>query len=98
MALLDAGPRSASARVACDCSLIPITEDQIQHRITQLDPILRMCLGVVLARYRDMLRPAEQCRPRAATCRAPDRLDEDAAEMTDRAAQRPGCRRRSGSS
>ncbi|KQT18880.1 cyclic nucleotide-binding protein [Methylobacterium sp. Leaf399] len=55
MALLDAGPRSASARVARDCSLIPVTDDQIQHRIAQLDPILRMCLGVVMARYRDML-------------------------------------------
>ncbi|WP_375408675.1 EAL domain-containing protein [uncultured Methylobacterium sp.] len=88
MALLDAGPRSASARVACDCSLIPITEDQIQHRITQLDPILRMCLGVVLARYRDMLPLLNN----AGLVRGPalpsrNRLDEDAAEMTDREAQ-----------
>lgn len=55
MALLDAGLRSASARVVADCSLIPITEDQIQHRLTQLDPIMRMCLSAVLERYRDMV-------------------------------------------
>ncbi|GJD95602.1 EAL domain-containing protein [Methylobacterium iners] len=55
MALLDAGPRSASARAASDCSLIPITEDQIRYRTSQLDPILRMFLGVVLARYRDLM-------------------------------------------
>lgn len=55
MALLDAGPRSASARVTSTCSLVLVTEDQIHGRITQLDPILRMCLSVVLARYRDLL-------------------------------------------
>ena len=93
MALLDAGPRSASARVASDCSLIPITEDQIQHRITQLDPILRMCLGVVLARYRDMLPLLSNAglatafaSPRPATPN-PKRPGEDAAETMDREAQ-----------
>ncbi|HEX8417573.1 MAG TPA: EAL domain-containing protein [Methylobacterium sp.] len=67
MALLDSGPRSASARVTAACSLILITEDQIRHRTRQLDPILNMFLGVVLARYRDLLPLVNQAAPHQAS-------------------------------
>ncbi|MGD0723476.1 MAG: EAL domain-containing protein [Roseiarcus sp.] len=53
MAILDSLPRSASARAAADCQLVLITADQIAHRIARTDPILRMCLGVVIAKYRE---------------------------------------------
>jgi EAL domain-containing protein (putative c-di-GMP-specific phosphodiesterase class I) len=55
MAIIDNRLRSASARVASDCELAPITAEQIAHRMAQTDPILRMCLGVVIARYREMV-------------------------------------------
>jgi EAL domain-containing protein (putative c-di-GMP-specific phosphodiesterase class I) len=53
MAIIDQRPRSASARVIEDCELSMITEEQVSHRIANTDPILRMCLGVVIERYRE---------------------------------------------
>jgi EAL domain-containing protein (putative c-di-GMP-specific phosphodiesterase class I) len=55
MAIIDNRPRSASARVVEDCELLVVTAEQIAHRIAETDPILRMCLGVVIARYRETL-------------------------------------------
>jgi diguanylate cyclase len=55
MAIIDSHPRSASARIVADCELVLITADQIGHRLAETDPILRMCLGVVIARYREMV-------------------------------------------
>ena len=60
MALLDAGPRSASARAIEDCILVPVSEEQIRHRLHNADPILRLCFGVIMACSRDavaLLRP-----------------------------------------
>ncbi|MDR7035283.1 MULTISPECIES: EAL domain-containing protein [Methylobacterium] len=53
MAILDSDPRSASARALEDCLLVPVSEAQIRHRLSETDPILRLCLGVVMARYRE---------------------------------------------
>ena len=55
MALLDSRPRSASARAVEPCVLAVITADQIERRLQQVDPILRMCLEVVIARFREMI-------------------------------------------
>ena len=55
IAILDSRPRSASARVVEDCELVVIAADQMAHRMADADPILRMCLGVVIARYREMV-------------------------------------------
>jgi len=55
MAIIDNRPRSASVRVVEDCELLVVTADQIAHRIAETDPILRMCLGVVIERYRETL-------------------------------------------
>jgi diguanylate cyclase len=60
MAIIDSRPRSASARVVEDSDLIVITAEQIAHRIAQTDPILRMCLGVVIARYRETVAMIDQ--------------------------------------
>ena len=56
MALLDRGPRSASARVATPIDVIAISLRQLEQRIADTDPILRMCLGVVIERYRETLK------------------------------------------
>ena len=53
MAILDSDPRSASARALDDCELVPVSEAQIRHRLSETDPILRLCLTVVMARYRE---------------------------------------------
>ena len=53
MAILDKRPRSASVRALEDSALVAITEQQLAHRIAETDPILCMCLGVVLDRYRE---------------------------------------------
>jgi diguanylate cyclase len=60
MAIIDNRPRSASARAVADCDLVIITAEQIAHRITQTDPILRMCLGVVIAKYRETVAMIDQ--------------------------------------
>ena len=55
MALIDGGSRSASARVTRDAEVIAISARQLTQRLDNLDPILRMCLGVVIERYRETL-------------------------------------------
>jgi EAL domain-containing protein (putative c-di-GMP-specific phosphodiesterase class I) len=55
MAILDSRSRSASARAVVDCELVIVTANQIKHRIAETDPVLRMFLGVVIARYREMV-------------------------------------------
>ncbi|HJS83998.1 MAG TPA: EAL domain-containing protein [Acetobacteraceae bacterium] len=55
MAIIDGRPRSASARAAQDCALVPITAEQLAQRSLAADPILRMCLGVVIERCRESL-------------------------------------------
>ena len=55
-AILDSGRRSATARAAEDCELVVVTGAQIDHRLKQTDPILRMCIEVVIARCREMIR------------------------------------------
>ena len=55
MALLDSGPRSASARVVRSADLVGISRRQLEQRIEEIDPILRMCLSVVISRYRETL-------------------------------------------
>ncbi len=52
MALLDGGIRSACVRATETSTLIIITRDQLSRRLAETDPILRMCLSVVLDRYR----------------------------------------------
>ncbi len=60
MAILDKRPRSASVRALEDSALVIVTEQQIAHRIAETDPILRMCLGVVIERYRETVAMLER--------------------------------------
>ncbi len=55
MAIIDDQPRSAGARAVTDCTLLMITRDQLNQRIERTDPILRMCIQVVLRHLRDTL-------------------------------------------
>ncbi len=65
MAIIDSLPRSASARITADCELVIVTAEQIAHRVARTDPILRMCLGMVIAKYRETVAMIDQAdRPR----------------------------------
>jgi EAL domain-containing protein (putative c-di-GMP-specific phosphodiesterase class I) len=56
MAIIDDHPRSATVTALERCELIMVTREQIRNRINQTDPILRMCLSVVLERFRATLK------------------------------------------
>lgn len=52
MAIIDNQPRSATVSASEDCELLMITREQLNRRIEDCDPILRVCLNVVLERFR----------------------------------------------
>ncbi|MEL6961879.1 MAG: EAL domain-containing protein [Pseudomonadota bacterium] len=55
MAIIDDQPRSATVTAVRPCQLLMITREQLSHRIEQTDPVLRMCLRVILQRFRSTL-------------------------------------------
>ena len=55
IAILDDRARSASARVTENSELAVIGADQLAHRVSNADPVVRMCLSVVINRYREMI-------------------------------------------
>lgn len=55
MAILDALPRSAGVRAEEDCVLVPVGAAQIRQRLAGADPILRLCLEGLIARFRETL-------------------------------------------
>ncbi|MCJ2123146.1 EAL domain-containing protein [Methylobacterium sp. J-077] len=72
MAILDGGKRSATVRALADSVLIVITREQLARRISGTDPILRMCLSVVLERYRATVARLEGASGRSACPPPPD--------------------------
>ena len=52
MAIIDDKPRSATVTAITECTLVAITREQLTRRLENADPILRMCLGVILDRFR----------------------------------------------
>jgi EAL domain-containing protein (putative c-di-GMP-specific phosphodiesterase class I) len=52
MAIIDDKPRSATVIAISDCTLVAITREQLTRRLENSDPILRMCLSVILDRFR----------------------------------------------
>ena len=55
MAIIDDKPRTASVSALEDCELLVITREQLNRRIAAGDPILRLCLNIVLDRFRDAM-------------------------------------------
>lgn len=56
MAIVDDKPRSATVTAVEDCELLVLSKAQLQQRIDNLDPVLKMVLGVILDRFRESLR------------------------------------------
>jgi EAL domain-containing protein (putative c-di-GMP-specific phosphodiesterase class I) len=63
MAIIDAAPRSASARTLTDCALVQVSAEQFSERLKHADPVLRMCLNVILDRHRGMIRRLREQEP-----------------------------------
>ena len=55
MAVIDDAPRTATARAATDCVLLPVARDQLNERIENADPVVRALLRGQLQRYRSAL-------------------------------------------
>ncbi len=56
MALLDGAPRAATATALDDTLVTVITLEQIQERMNNADPVLRLMMGMLLDRLRGILR------------------------------------------
>ena len=52
MAMIDGQHRSGTATAQSRCVLLTITRDQLSRRMAQSDPVLRMCLSVLVQRLR----------------------------------------------
>ena len=52
IAIIDSMPRSATAIAVQPTSLIVITREQLMRRIEETDPVARLCLKLVLERFR----------------------------------------------
>jgi EAL domain-containing protein (putative c-di-GMP-specific phosphodiesterase class I) len=55
MAVIDAAPRTATARALTDCVLTPIDRNQFAERLAAADPVVRALLMSQLTRYRSAL-------------------------------------------
>jgi EAL domain-containing protein (putative c-di-GMP-specific phosphodiesterase class I) len=55
MAVIDDKPRSATVQAVERCDLLMVTREQLTNRIEETDPVLRMCLTVILERFRATL-------------------------------------------
>lgn len=52
MAIFDDGPRTASVTALKPSRLIVVTRELFKNRMKQLDPVLNMCMNVILERFR----------------------------------------------
>ncbi len=55
MAMVDDKPRTATIRALDDCSVIEISRDDFTRRVDSADPVIKMVMRVIMARYRDMI-------------------------------------------
>ncbi len=55
MAMIDDKPRTATIRAIEDCTVIEISRADFAHRVESADPIVKMVMRVIMARYRDMI-------------------------------------------
>ncbi len=55
MSLIDKAPRTASVTALEECELLEITAEDFERRLSGADPVLKMTIQVIMARYRDIL-------------------------------------------
>lgn len=59
MSLIDNAPRTATIIAVEKCKLLEISNKDFSRRLENADPVLRMCMQVILTRYRDTLTRAD---------------------------------------
>ncbi len=59
MAIIASANRSATAMALSDCTLQRIEAQQFTHRVETMDPVMRLVIEVLLARFRNMLNRVE---------------------------------------
>ncbi len=55
MALVDNKPRTATIKAIEDCKLLQISRSDFEERLDTTDPVVKMIMQVIMARYRDMI-------------------------------------------
>lgn len=60
MAVLDSSPRMASARTVSHCRLTLVSQEQMQERVEQADPVVRLLLLKIVQRSRDASKKMQQ--------------------------------------
>jgi EAL domain-containing protein (putative c-di-GMP-specific phosphodiesterase class I) len=55
MAIIDGRPRTATARALEPTRLFVVTDGQLRRRMDNTDPVVRVCLEIVLGRFRETL-------------------------------------------
>ena len=55
MGVIDDKPRMATVRAIESCEVMEISRDNFSHRIEAADPVLKMVIRVIMARYRDVI-------------------------------------------
>lgn len=81
MAILSDRPRSAGALAYSDCSLKRISRDQLNRRLEQADPIIKVCMSVLMGHLRKSLEQYSQDRQPE----EPQSLDEQLRQAADQA-------------
>ena len=81
MAIIDDKPRSATVTALEQCQLLLITREQLVRRVDDCDPILRMCLNVLLDRFRATMKRIQAIEgdlgvPQAGPQTGPDSADD----------------------
>lgn len=59
MSLIDNAPRTATIKAIEPCKMLQISSQDFSRRLDSADPVLRMCMQVILTRYRDTLTRAD---------------------------------------
>jgi len=65
MAMIDDKPRTATIRAIEDCHVMEITREEFSRRVDSADPILKMMMRVIMARYRDVISRSQFLPPAA---------------------------------
>lgn len=55
MAIVDQKPRTANVRATAPCTLLAITREDFDRRLSHADPVMKMVMQVILTRYRALL-------------------------------------------
>lgn len=83
MALVDNEPRVATVKVLEDCTMLEITREDFNRRLTGTDPVMHAIMQVILTRYRDMLTRTAILRESSGYPSTPEELEREQVGQTN---------------